>query len=577
MAELIYSVKNIFLNSSESCLMDYRAAKYHIAAYQRGYKWSSDEYGAVTILLNDLWEAYNNPRTKEYFLQYITLKKDDTKAYFEVIDGQQRLTTLSILLSILSLRRKNENPAKNKLEYAIRENFFSAHIYEPRSLAALLDMEWNDKMGLCLSESENYNTQDIFYLFHAAKRIDQFFKAKEQDKLPYFQEFLLNCVKIIVNVVDNVSSEKVFKNLNSNKVALTEAELIKGLLLTRYSRSYDDENKKTFREILEYRMVLARQWDEISNWTNAPPVTSFYFEGQDGMNSILELLAIQFGYVNSKKRHLGEHPLFNFFHILGKTHEVYEKLIFTFQALKNWYNDDRTYNLMGYLFFAKGTSKKVSDFLPYIDMSKSDFLDILTQDVKRIIPQEPDKLFYGTPEDDQAIHRVLLALNVFVYPSARFNFYRFKDEKWTLEHIFPQTPGGREKELKPKDHELILDILAEAATEDLRAILKKSILTPEEKELCQNALRSVKGLGAIGNLCLLTDKDNISNSCSFFDEKRTNILGRIRKGSFVPKHTFDVFSKMIFDDNPGDFERWTNENITRHTKIVCKNILSLNL
>ena len=113
MPELIYNIKNIFsTENSECCLVEYEVEKFHIAAYQRGYKWSSDEYGAVTILLNDLWDAfkaYQRNERKEYYLQYITLKRNSELRYLEVIDGQQRLTTLSVLLSTLSLKLENEN------------------------------------------------------------------------------------------------------------------------------------------------------------------------------------------------------------------------------------------------------------------------------------------------------------------------------------------------------------------------------------------------------------------------------------------------------------------------------------
>ena len=114
-------------------------------------------------------------------------------------------------------------------------------------------------------------------------------------------------------------------------------------------------------------------------------------------------------------------------------------------------------------------------------------------------------------------------------------------------------------------------------TVELKEIINKPERTAEEKEIYQTALKSLGSLNSIGNMCLLTDKDNASNGCGFFDEKRTNILQRIRQGSFVPKHTFDVFSKMVFEENPGDFERWTNENITNHTSAIKKAIESIKL
>lgn len=582
MAELIYNIKDIFsTDNSDSCLMEYDADKFYIAAYQRGYKWSSDEYGAVTILLNDLWDAFQafqRQERKEYYLQYITLKKNAERRHLEVIDGQQRLTTLSILLSIFSLKLEIDNISNGKLEYAIRENFFEKHIYTSNYLKDLLEKQWDGEQGLIFSPDEKINTQDVYYLFNAALKINKFLLNDDVTKqIKPFYEFVLNNVKIIVNAVDHISSEKVFSNLNSNKVPLTEAELIKGLLLTKYSRLHNvNEEKKHFREILEMRLSLGRQWDEITRWSNQPEINSFFFKGEEGMTALLTLVAIQNGYKVEKKANPNDYPLFNFYHKFGKIETAYQNLISTYSVLNDWFNEDKVFNLLGYLFFAKGSNKTTKDYLSKINLSKSELLNELTKDVKLLIPQDTKQLFYGNDQDNE-IHRVLLAINVFSDGvNSRFNYHRFIVEKWTLEHIFPQAPEGKRQILKEKDKQIILEVLGDKATDEIKLLLKKPERTPEEKEIYQTALKSIGNLNSIGNMCLLTDKDNSSNGCGFFDEKRTNILERIRKGSFVPKHTFDVFSKMIFETNPDDFERWTNNNITNHSSIIKTTIDNLN-
>lgn len=580
MAELIYSIEEIFSTaSSDCCLMEYEADKFHIAAYQRGYKWGSDEYGAVTILMNDLWDAFKafqNQERKEYYLQYITLKKNSDNRYLEIIDGQQRLTTLSILLSIFSLKLDIENIANDKLDYAIRKNFFIKHIYDRNNLSALLQLKWNDKNGLIFLDGEVINNQDVYYLYKAAMKINEFCSdSRVSGNVQLFYDFVLNNVKIIVNAVDHISSEKVFSNLNSNKVPLTEAELIKGLLLTKFSRLHQsEEGKKHFREILEMRLSLGRQWDEMARWSNKPEIKSFFFKGEEGMNSLLNLVAILNGYHAEKKVDPNDYPLFNFYHKLGKTKLIYEQLLSTYFVLNDWFDDNKTYNLLGYLFFVKNSGRKIKDYINKKDFTKSKLLDSLKSEVKSQIPKNPELLLYSNSQDNE-IHRTLLALNVFADGiNKRFDFHRFIVERWTLEHIFPQTPEGKGQKLSEKDKEFIIEMLAEKATEEIRQILAKDERTPEEKELYQTALKGTKNLNSIGNMCLLTDKDNISNGCGFFDEKRSNILARIRKGSFVPKHTFDVFSKMVFNKKPGDFERWTNDNINDHA-IIVKNIVDL--
>lgn len=581
MAELIYPIKGIFsIKNSENCLVEYDADRYHIAAYQRGYKWASDKDGAVTVLLNDLWDAFKsfeNQERKEYYLQYITLKKSNEYKYLEVIDGQQRLTTLSIMLSVFSLKLEIENLADNKLDYAIRSNFFIQHIYNRENLRHLLTLEWNNESGLIFSEMETINNQDVFYLFNAAKKINAFLSETHvNNHLPAFYNFVLNNVKIIVNAVDHISSEKVFSNLNSNKVPLTEAELIKGLMLTKFSRLQNKgESKKHFREILEMRMSLGRFWDEISGWSNQPEINTFFFKSEEGMHRLLYLVAIKLGYEPIKKSNSNHYPLFNFYHTYGKSEEVYGLLLKVYSVLKDWYQDDKIYNLLGFIFFARGSKKTIRDFLTDLELEKTVFKRSLIEEVEKMLPENIENLSYGNNQDDE-MHRVLLALNVFSSGSTnRFNYHRFIIEKWTLEHIFPQTPEGKGQKLKEKDKEEILEMLGDKVTPKIIQVLKKAERDSTEKDTYQIALKEAKSLNSIGNMCLLTDKDNISNGCGFFDEKRSNILARIRKGSFVPKHTFDVFSKMVFETNPGDFERWTNANIVEHVECIKKEINTL--
>ena len=390
-----------------------------------------------------IFRVFQNQERKEYYLQYITLKKNAEKQHLEVIDGQQRLTTLSILLSIFSLKLGIDNISKSKLEYAIRENFFDSYIYNSNNLKNLLEKKWNEEQGLIISESEVINTQDIYYLFSAALKINKFLlEVEEAKQIKPFYEFILNNVKIIVNAVDQISSEKVFSNLNSNKVPLTEAELIKGLLLTKYSRLHNtDEGKKHFREILEMRLSLGRQWDEMTRWSNQPEIKSFYFKEDEGMNALLTLVAIQNGYTVEKKINPNDYPLFNFYHKFGETEKIYQNLLSTYSVLNDWFNEDKVFNLLGYLFFAKGSNKSIKEYLAKINYTKTSLLKELINEVKLLIPQNTNDLFYSKEQDNE-IHRVLLALNVFSDGiNLRFNYHRFIEEKWTLEHIFPQTPG----------------------------------------------------------------------------------------------------------------------------------------
>ena len=201
----------------------------------------------------------------------------------------------------------------------------------------------------------------------------------------------------------------------------------------------------------------------------------------------------------------------------------------------------------------------------------------LLKQIKEIIPKENvEDLWYGENDDD--IHRVLLALNVFEpkdkqISRGRFDFYSFKKYEWTLEHIFPQSPEGKNHDLTDEEknefRNLISDIDDEKLKKDVLDLLNKSSRTQEEKELLKNALDKV--VNTIGNICLLTHGDNASNGCSFFKDKRINIYKLIAEGSFVPKHTFEVFSKMLLK-KPGTIEVWTKDNMEEHKQIISNKI-----
>lgn len=94
---------------------------FHIPSYQRGYRWTEVE---VKALLDDLWEfAQRTTRKNEFYcLQPIVLKENSETGTTDLLDGQQRLTTLYLILSFLEERRREENYRKPlfSLSYATR-------------------------------------------------------------------------------------------------------------------------------------------------------------------------------------------------------------------------------------------------------------------------------------------------------------------------------------------------------------------------------------------------------------------------------------------------------------------------
>lgn len=618
MKELVFNIKNIFsTDTSEGCLRQYDAETYHIPAYQRGYKWASKKpTDAIQILIADLWEAFisaKNSNRKEYYMQYITVKKINSENYLEVIDGQQRLTSFSILLSVVNLLLDNEiNLVKDKLEYAIREDFFNHYIYDKDKLQTFLEADWHNETGIDVN-GKSINNQDVFYLHSAAQYIHDFLRLEHvESELEEFKEFILNYVKIIVNEIEpHIDSERVFRNLNSNKVGLTEAELIKGLLLTKAARTASEQVKqKNYREILEIRTALGRQWDEITTWVNDKKVKHFFFSNKNNSFSekffnetiskefkntkdpitqekalLLLLLSMTFNKDTEIKD--SQYLLFNYFHKQTKANnssmDLLLKLKEIYSILKDRYLNDQIYNLMGYVFFVEGSGEnKINHLSKNIYWSKEKLLSELINDRNKHLPENLKDLKYG--EYNKEIHSVLLALSVFETAKEkreiRFDYYDFRGtkNKWSLEHIFPQSPEGTWRGvtqiLSEDEKKEILKMIGVdyEHIEEIKSMFSKPERTDDEKEVYYKALQKT-WVNNLGNMSLLALPDNSSNGCAMFKLKRDNVNEMIQSGSFVPKHTFEIFNKINIKSD--SIVKWTKDDADHHFHYIVTTIANL--
>jgi hypothetical protein len=588
MKELVFSIKDVFdTNNQSGCLHQYNAHCFHIPAYQRGYKWGSGPKGAVTVLLEDLWGKFEQ-EADEYYLQYITVKpiQLDGRTCLEVIDGQQRLTTLSILISVISalIDSNEKNIAVGKLNYAIRDNFFKDFVYQADALLETVSRDWEDFIS---PDIDRLDRQDIYYLFSAAKACYEIL-VDEHDNLRAFQDFLLGKVKLIINSIEpHIQSETVFKNLNSNKVPLTETELIKALLITRVGRAQVRDADNHFRQVIEVRLGISRVWEGIQEWSQRPEIRSYYFDDKhDALYELLRLTSLQMG-LKKIGTHVidsnSEHPLFNFFNKDSNADIGLEKLIEIQQRLEDFFNNDELYHLLGFCRFVKGSKRENLMFLNDClgKENRTQLVNWLNQDKNKAIVGPLAKkekyieivkgLHYG--ENTNQIHAVLLALSVFpnTVPRPRFNFDAFKRENWSLEHIFPQSPEGKGHVLVESEKRNILKMIKEPTIE-LKKIIEQENRSPEEQKTVTTALHKSGKLDSIGNMCLLTGGANSALGCQFFSDKRSTILSLIQRGSFVPKHTFDVFSKMVtgLDDN---LKQWSTTDIDQHADQIAKTVV----
>ena len=205
-----------------------------IPSYQRGYRWKRTQ---VVDLLDDIFEFIQQKESRNrlvgnfYCLQPIIVKKSNGNKY-KVIDGQQRLLTIYIILYFLEKKRFS-------IEFETRE----------KSKIFLEN----------ISDEINDENIDFYHMSKAFNNIKRWFEEKEKKEATIKDEFFINLGKytkvIWYELEDNQDEIEVFTRINSGKIPLTNAELIKALFLN--SKNFDTEEKNL------KQIEIAKEWDEI--------------------------------------------------------------------------------------------------------------------------------------------------------------------------------------------------------------------------------------------------------------------------------------------------------------------------
>lgn len=605
MSNFIFSIKEIFTK----CLQEHKVSSYYIGPYQRGYKWKSKTtHDQVSVLLSDLFDAFLKKNDKqsntEYYLQYITVKKTKRKNndVFEVIDGQQRLTTLTLIFNILEKYFEIDNIAKVTDKYLLhyaRYDTSESHIFD--IIQNLLDES--------STIIEKVKEQDKYYLYGASTTIKTFFeilKANDENKFIPFIDFIKDDVKIILNKEDEfTSAEEVFSSLNANKVPLTNAYLVKGLLLTKASRlSISNGQKKHFKEIMDERSMMAKTWDEMHNWFSRPDIGKYYFGNENaGMDVALSLIqhpeknaqqsVIQIfrdRLEKSNNKFENQFELFNLFHenIITSSHalDYLIKIKHLYKRLRNWHEDNNWYNVLGYYLHTDGSLRDIvndrqDELSKKLNKHLLNQITYTVKENKTLIEKDIASLHYP----NKKINKILMALSVFPEgknnQTYRFDFFSFSKEGWSLEHIFPQNPDTKAIDFSEDKEWLIQQCLKNGKNDVAEKIKNSEELIGSEVSFIYDEFPDVH---IMGNMALLSSSVNSALSNGLFNTKKKILLKKLNRGSFVPKHTIDVFAKMLEakkdDDNfVIDFEKdvmvWSVKDAEAHLNWMKNRIAKL--
>tara|TARA_A100000171_G_C2135329_1_gene149762 strand:+ start:87 stop:1772 length:1686 start_codon:yes stop_codon:yes gene_type:complete len=532
-------------NISIKAINELLKSNFFIPAYQRGYRWTEQQ---VTDLLNDINEfspkeiANSNEKTW-YCLQPIVVKKNQNE--WDVIDGQQRLTTIYLILHYLN-QGYVENRRKNLfgLKYETREN--SAHY--------LIN-------GL---NGENIDDTNIDYYFisSAYKTICEWFneKGQEFDINTFESKFNFSTKVIWYETSQDEDSIDIFTRINSGKIPLTNAELIKALFLNSSNFVNTDTEKLRLKQL-----EIATEWDRIEYALQDDAFWYFINKQENNLPTRIEFI---FNLMAGEITNRDDYSTFRFFNDKFKNHSEkeinnnWQEIKKYFQTLEEWYNDRELYHKIGFLI---STGTIIKDILKgKNEQTKTDFQNWLNTKIHEKLNVDIDELEYG----NKHIRNVLLLHNIQTMlnnhnETNRFPFDRYKKESWDVEHIhaiatevkvknenqiewlknnFIQTENHQNKDLNNQ----IEQILNGNTIDDYEFDTIINYVLGEEDNTLQN-------------LCLLDSGTNRSYKNDSFREKRNKIIEREIKGTFIPICTKNVFMKY-YSTAVKDIEVWNEKD-----------------
>lgn len=234
--------------------------RYEIPAYQRPYSWQTEN---VEQLLDDIWEAFkaNDP---EYFIgSLITIEKSKDELY-EIVDGQQRLTTLNLI--ICRLRDKITNP-EVKADLAKRilpKNPYTDIAEAPRLTIRPSDMPFFRKYAIdgeiippdVRNKIEQNQDRPKLCIADNLKAIGCFFEEPDETTLKQFANYILSRVYIVFVTTDSFNSAyRLFNVLNARGLSLSNADLIKNRLFSDLQGN-DEQNKELENRWLELEKTI---------------------------------------------------------------------------------------------------------------------------------------------------------------------------------------------------------------------------------------------------------------------------------------------------------------------------------
>ncbi len=584
---------------------------FKIDSYQRGYRWDTSQ---VFSLLNDIQE-FKLEYQSFYCLQPLVVKKLD-EITFELIDGQQRMTTIFLILMffnsnrfqlLYSTRNTEENGINSFLESIVNlsiPNFqLSEEIEDFTQVDTEISVHWKE---LITNNDSIINSVDNFYFYRSYCVITNWFNHFDKISKDEFLRKLLTHTRLIWYVENEDSSDKKiikkFIDFNDGKIELEQAELIKALFVLDIiqtpnimQRQYEENKFADDWNLIEHQMSDKKFWQFISNNKNDINVA----------NKINLLFQLYNGYGKAEDRFYNYRKFEKSFK--NKTEldrPNWDNITTQYNSLEEWFFDRTTYHLTGAIIHLTNSNiSKILEIAKKAD-SKIEFRNMLKDILKNYFMEnnnwkkeyDPHTIKYNEGGVFKMLFLYNIALTEIDEPDSFFPFYRFYNtNNWNIEHILAKNDDGLDKleefgSFYDDIKHLINALADDEISNENRGILSKlsddlyTSIEEKKKGESKKKIREINekmneffSIDDFNNLCLLDQSTNIKVGKKPFRRKRDIVLNldeeiEINNDAFIPIGTQYVFSKKSTPSKSYQINYWSLLDRNNYQKIVINTI-----
>lgn len=561
---------------------------FKIDAYQRGYRWDTAQ---VFSLLTDIHE-FTPGFQSFYCLQPLVVRKIDNNTY-ELIDGQQRTTTISLILMffksknyqlLYTTRNTEQNGINTFIEsiphLAIPNLTLNKELENFADIDTQISKYWKEEIA---KSNPTIDNVDNFYFYKNYAVIHNWLNQLDEELKEEFKRKLLTQTKVIWYVENEGSSDtqiiEKFINFNEGKIELEQAELIKALFVLdigniphAVQRQYEENQFADDWNLIEHQMSDKKFWRFISSNKNDENIA----------NKINLLFQLYNGYGKTEDRFYNYRKFEKDFKNQD-TKPNWSKITQLYNNLEEWFFDRTSYHIIGAIIHL--THLNISTVLEIAKEAdtKTAFRNQLRHLLKEEFSKEKynlEKIEYGDSEVFKMLFLYNIALTEIDETETFFPFYRFYDTKnWNIEHILAKNDDGLDsfKEFENYHHDIksllefskieeislennpiingLLDDLSELIEQKNKAGSKKKINEINDK------IAEFFSIDDFNNLCLLDQSTNIKVGKKPFRQKRDIILNldneiKIKPNTYIPIGTRDVFSKKTTASASYQIDYW---------------------